>query len=73
MATIDVNGISFVPLMPLFRKPVTPGDKLVYKVEAVHQVEDPVRPRAKFEGKAYVGEQLVAEAIMTAIGAKKEV
>ncbi len=56
-----------------FRKPVTPGDKLVYKVEALHQVEDPARPRAKFDGKAYVGEQVVAEAIMTAIGAKREV
>ncbi|MCK5224961.1 hypothetical protein KAR04_09315, partial [Candidatus Calescamantes bacterium] len=56
-----------------FRKPVTPGDKLVYKVETVHQVEDPTRPRAKFSGKAYVGEKVVAEAIMTAIGAKREV
>jgi 3-hydroxymyristoyl/3-hydroxydecanoyl-(acyl carrier protein) dehydratase len=41
-----------------FRRPVVPGDQVRLDVHLVHG-----RPtRAKMEGKAYVGEELVAEA-----------
>ncbi len=46
-----------------FRKPVVPGDVLILKVS-----KKQARARVwKFEGKAYVGEQIVAEAVFTAM------
>jgi 3-hydroxyacyl-[acyl-carrier-protein] dehydratase len=41
-----------------FKKPVIPGDQLVLEVS----IERSVRSVAKYAGKAYVGEALVAEA-----------
>ena len=55
-----------------FRKQVVPGDKLVYEVTALLMSDDSERPKAKFQGKAYVDGKLVAEAIMSALGNKKE-
>jgi len=44
-----------------FRKPVLPGDQLRFEVEVLR-----LRSRAcKMQGKAYVGEDVVAEAIIT--------
>ncbi|MBK5292030.1 MAG: 3-hydroxyacyl-ACP dehydratase FabZ [Acidobacteriia bacterium] len=46
-----------------FRRPVVPGDQLRLEVKMLHG-----RPtRAKLEGKGYVGETLVAEAIFMCV------
>lgn len=43
-----------------FKKPVLPGDQLVLEVS----IERNVRSVVKYAGKAYVGEALVAEAVL---------
>jgi len=46
-----------------FRRPVVPGDQLRLEVKVLHG-----RPtRIKAEGKAYVGDQLVAEAMLMCV------
>ncbi len=51
-----------------FRQMVRPGDQLVYEITLAHGVNDKVRPRGKFIGKAFVDGVLVAEAQMSAMG-----
>ena len=46
-----------------FRRPVVPGDQLRLEVFATRQRGN----TASFEGKAYVGESMVAEAVMKAM------
>ncbi len=49
-----------------FRKPVTPGDRLEFKVKLLRER----RGVCKFQGKAYVDDTLHAEAIFTAMISK---
>lgn len=46
-----------------FRKPVVPGDKLELRVKKLQNK----RTLYKFEGKAYVGDTLVTEAVISAM------
>ncbi|MDD5065688.1 MAG: 3-hydroxyacyl-ACP dehydratase FabZ [bacterium] len=46
-----------------FRNPVVPGDQLRYDVKLIR----PGTKVAQFEGKAYVGDTLVAEGVLTAM------
>lgn len=51
-----------------FRRPVVPGDQLMMELESVHRSS-----RAwKMKGKAFVGDQLVAEADLTATMTAKD-
>ena len=50
-----------------FRKPVVPGDQLRFEVEAINLR----KKAAKMQGRAYVDDKLVAEAILTSMAADK--
>lgn len=51
-----------------FRTPVVPGDQVRYEVKLIR----PGSKVAQFEGKAYVGENLAAEGILTAMLTEKK-
>ncbi len=53
-----------------FRQQVVPGDKLVYEIEVKYFSSDPLAPRGKFIGKAFVDGKVVAQAEMGALGQK---
>lgn len=46
-----------------FRKPVSPGDQIVFEIEILHQGSR----ACKMKGKAFVNKELVAEAELTAV------
>lgn len=51
-----------------FRKPVRPGDQIRYEIDIINMK----KTIAKMRGKAFVGDDLVCEAEMTAIIAKRQ-
>ena len=53
-----------------FRKMVLPGDTIVFKCELLAPIR---RGIAKMKGEAYVGNNLVCEAIMTASITRKDI
>lgn len=51
-----------------FRRAVVPGDQLRFEIEALHMR----KTSCKMKGKAYVGDELVAEAEIFSIADSKE-